>query len=74
VAQDRIDPSRQIPEADLLDQQAPFDPRLTEDEPIRADRETAVEPVDQADRWEQHIPVPTGEDDYPHDSFDARWP
>jgi hypothetical protein len=72
MAFDRIDPSDQIPEADLLEQQAPLDPPLTDDEPGSVDRAASVEPVDEADRWEQQLPVPSAEDDYPHDRFEAR--
>jgi hypothetical protein len=32
-----------------------------------------VNPVDEADRWEQHVPVPAAEDDYPHDLLEARF-
>jgi len=31
----------------------------------------AVDFVDEADRWEQRVPVPLAEDDYPHDRFEA---
>ena len=71
MAQDRIDPSEQIPEADLLEQQAPLDPALKDDEPGLLDRTASVEPADEADRWEQQLPVPSAEDDYPHDRFEA---
>jgi hypothetical protein len=71
VAQDRIDPSDQIPEADLLEQQTPLDPPPTEDEQGSVDRTEHVEPVDEADRWEQQLPVPPADDDYPHDRFEA---
>jgi hypothetical protein len=71
VAQDRIDPSDQIPEADLLEQQTPLDPPLIEDEQGSVDRTEHVEPVDEADRWEQQLPVPPADDDYPHDRFEA---
>jgi hypothetical protein len=67
VAFERIDPSEQIPEADLLEQQVPLDPPLTEEEQDSVDRVAAVEPVDEADRWEQHLAVPAADDDYPHD-------
>jgi hypothetical protein len=36
-------------------------------------QEAPTEPVDEADRWEQHVPVPVAEDDYPHDRFEAGW-
>jgi len=66
VTDDRIDPSEQIPEADLLDQQTALDAALTDDEPALAGHDTAVGAVDEADRWEQQQPVPEAEDDYPH--------
>jgi hypothetical protein len=72
VASDRIDPSEQIPEADLLDQQAPLDPSpLTDAEPTPALLAPAAASVDEADRWAQQLPVPLAEDDYPHDRVEA---
>jgi hypothetical protein len=77
VAQDRIDPSEQLPEADVAEQQARLDPRLSDDEPGSLDGAASVEPVepvepvDEADRWEQQLPVPSAEDDYPNDRFEA---
>ena len=68
--QDRIDPSEQIPEADHLEQQVPLDPALSEDERGSVDRvvgAASAEPVDDADRWEQQLPVPSADVDYPHD-------
>lgn len=73
MAAERIDPSEQIPEADLLEQQTPIDPPLTDDEQVVVPGETPVEPVDEADRLEQHMPVPAAEDDYPHDRFEGGW-
>jgi hypothetical protein len=67
VAEDRTDPSEQIPEADLLGQRAPLDSALIDDEHGSVDRATPVEPADEADRWEQQLPVAAAEDDYPHD-------
>lgn len=67
--QDRIDPNGQIPEADLLDQQAPLDPRLIDDDHSPVDpvgTEASVEPADEADRWEQQLPVPSDGEEYPH--------
>jgi hypothetical protein len=64
VADDRLDPSEQIPEADLLEQQVPIEPSLTDDE-RSDDRMAPVEHVDEADRWEQQVPVPSADDDYP---------
>ena len=71
MAQARIDPSEQIPEADLLEQQVPLDPSLTDDDGS-VDPMTPVEPVDEADRLEQHLPVTSADDDYPHDPFEER--
>jgi hypothetical protein len=60
--QNRIDPSEQIPEADLLEQQAPLDPTLIDDDHgwvDWADRAAAAVSCDEADRWEQRLPVPS---------------
>ena len=73
MAQARIDPSEPIPEADLLEQQVPIEPSLTDDEPIQVASEAPIEPVDEADRWEQQVPVSTTDCDYPHDLFQAGW-
>ena len=73
MASDSVDPSEQTPEADLLEQQAPLDPPVTAAEDNWAGHEAPLEPVDEADRWEQHVPVPAAEDDYPHDLPEARW-
>jgi hypothetical protein len=74
VAEDRIDPREQIPEADLLEQQAPLDPQsLTDAETVTAIPEAPVD-ADEADRLEQHAPVLGGdEDDYPHEADGAEW-
>jgi hypothetical protein len=72
VAQDRIDPSEQIPEADLLEQQAPLDLTLIDDDHgllDRVDGAASVEPVDEADHWGQQLPMPS-EEEYPHDDPD----
>ena len=71
MAQHRIDPSEEIPEADLLEQQAPFDLSLTDDEQRPVDRMAPVQHVDEADRWEQQVPVPPADEDYLHDRFEA---
>jgi hypothetical protein len=73
MGEDGVDPSEQTPEADLLEQQAPLDPPLTDAEHNWAGHEAPLEPVDEADRWEQQMPVPGAEDDYPHDLLEARW-
>jgi len=73
MASDSVDPSEQTPEADLLEQQAPLDPPVTDAEDNWACHEAPLEPVDEADLLEQHVPVPGSEDDYPNDRFEARW-
>ena len=77
MAENCFVPSEQTPEADLLERQAPLDPPLSDPEHIRVGREAPVEPVDEADRLEQQVPVPAAEDDYPNDRFEAgrsQWP
>jgi hypothetical protein len=75
MAQDHIDPSDQIPEADLLEQQAPIEPRsLTDAESIATIPDTPGDAVDEADRLEQHAAVFGGdEDDYPHQPTGVGW-
>ena len=73
MAHDRIDPSAQIPDADLLEQQTPLDPPLSDAEPIWVGHEAPPEPGDEPDLWEQQTPVPAAEDDYPHDLVEAGW-
>jgi len=75
VAADPSDPSELIPEADLLEQNTPLDPgSLTEPdprtdvEPGSAIPETSGNPVDEADRLEQHAPVFGDDEDYPHET------
>jgi hypothetical protein len=73
MADDRTDPSDQVPDADLLDQQTPIEPpslNVTEAAPLLAN--SIMSPVDEADRLEQQTPLPGGgEDDYPHDQSGA---
>ncbi len=75
MAQDRIDPREQIPEADLLEQQAPLDPQsLTDAETVSAIHDTPSEAVEEVDRLEQHAAViGDDEDDYPHEADGAGW-
>jgi hypothetical protein len=65
---DRIDPSTEIPEADLLEQQSPIDPQaMIDDQEEPAGSESPTDPVNEADRLEQQALLPTeDEDDYPH--------
>jgi hypothetical protein len=65
VAQARIDPNEQIPEADLLEQHVPLEPPLTDDDHGSVDQMTPVEHVDEADRREQQLPVPSADDGLP---------
>ena len=67
MAEDRVDPSEQIPEADLLEQQASLDPHpLTDEESVIVIPETPAD-ADEADRLEQQAAVlDDHEDDYPH--------
>jgi hypothetical protein len=72
MAQDRIDPSEQIPEADLLEQQAPLDPPPLTDA-VSEIPETPGD-TDEADRLEQHATVlGDHEDDYPHEPSGVGW-
>lgn len=75
MAQDRIDPVEQIPEADFLEQQAPLDPQsLTDAETVSAIHDTASDAVEEADRLEQHAAViGDDENDYPHETDRAGW-
>jgi hypothetical protein len=75
MAQHRLDPSAQIPEADLLEQQAPLDPQsLTDAQTEWALHHTLSEAVDEADLLEQQTLVPgEDEDDYPYDPSAAGW-
>jgi len=67
VADNRIDPSEEVPEADLLEQRAPLDPDAVADTPAAVPLEALEDLVDEADRLEQQAVVPDeGEDDYPH--------
>ena len=67
MADSDIDPSEEIPEADLLEQQAALDPDAPVDTPAAAAPDAPVDFVDEADRLEQQAIVPDDdEDDYPH--------
>jgi len=81
VAGDRIDPSELIPEADLLEQNTPLDPGSltdpnprTDAEPGSAIPEASGNPVDEADRLEQHAPVFGDDEDYPRETAGAGKP
>jgi hypothetical protein len=70
MAENRIDPSEQIPEADLLEQQTSLDPQPLTDAVSELPEPPAD--ADEADRLEQHATVPAGdEDDYPHEPIGA---
>lgn len=66
-------PSRDdVPEADLLEQQAPVEPPSAPDTEAEADSaDTPPAPADEADeadQLEQHEVVSGDEDDYPHEA------
>jgi DNA-binding transcriptional MerR regulator len=68
VAGNRIDPSEEIPEADLLEQRAPLDPDTVPDTPTALSLDPRADLVAEADRLEQQAEVPDeAEDDYPHE-------
>ena len=68
MADNRIDPNGEIPEADLLEQDAPLDPNALFDTPAVLTPDSPASVVDEADRLEQQAAVSDeGEDDYPHD-------
>lgn len=74
MAKDRIDPSEQIPEADLLEQQVPLDPGpLTDAESALEASGTLDDTADEADLMEQAAVLEGDEDDYPRESEDDRW-
>ncbi|WP_082588855.1 MULTISPECIES: MerR family transcriptional regulator [unclassified Terrabacter] len=67
VADNRIDPGEEVPEADLLEQRAPLDPDAVADTLAAVPLDAPADLVDEADRLEQQAVVPDeGEDDYPH--------
>jgi hypothetical protein len=74
MAEDRIDPSEQAPDADLLDQEAPLDPQsLTDAETVSAALEKSDD-ADDADRLEQHTSLlGDDEDDYPREPSGTGW-
>ncbi|WP_449280770.1 hypothetical protein [Leucobacter sp.] len=57
---DRIEPSAEASEADVLDQLAPADP--SEEEPAPEPLAAAKQPVSEADWVEQQKPVPLDDD------------
>ena len=66
MAEARIDPIAQIPDADLLEQQALVDPDLIDDERSTVGAERPIDPADEADLVEQSVTLPNGDDEYPH--------
>ena len=67
VADHRIDPTEEIPEADLLEQQTPVDPDTAPDTPAAVLLHAPTDLVDEADQLEQQAEVPdAAEDDYRH--------
>jgi hypothetical protein len=68
------DTSEPVPEADLLEQHRALDPTPIDPEPTPPGREHPAGSVDEADWWEQQIPVPSVDDDYPHDPIETQGP
>ena len=75
MAHDRIDPSEQIPRSGPPRPTSPARPAAADATPRRRRLPaTTLEDADDADRVEQHTPVPGGdEDDYPHDPTAVGW-
>lgn len=74
MAEDRIDPSVPIPEADFLDQQTPVDAQAlidTTDPLPRLDQRNSF--VDEADLLEQATPLLGDEEDYPPTADARSW-
>ena len=68
MADDRIDPNEEIPEADLLEQRTPLDPNALLDTSAPPNPDSPAFIADKADRLDQQAAVSDeGEDDYPHD-------
>ena len=67
MADHRIDPTEEIPEADLLEQRTALDPDTAPDTPAADLLSAPTDLVDEADQLEQQAEVPDeAEDDYPH--------
>ncbi|GAA2743039.1 hypothetical protein GCM10009868_15310 [Terrabacter aerolatus] len=67
VADHRIDPTEEIPEADLLEQRIPVDPDTAPDTSAAVLLDAPTDLVNEADQLEQQAEVPDEpEDDYPH--------
>lgn len=68
MAEHHIDPSDEIPETDLLEEQAPLDPNEAGDEPAGLTPDSPAPLADEADWLEQRAVLPDDdEDDYPHE-------
>jgi len=68
VSESRIDPTEEIPEADLLEQQTPLAPDPLIDTPAGSIPDPAGSVVDEADRLDQQaVVLDEGEDDYPRE-------
>lgn len=68
MAEPGIDPTDEVPEADLLEQRAPLDPHEPDDEPAGPAPDSQAAFGDEADRLEQQAIVPAHDEDvYPHE-------
>ena len=68
MAEHHVDPSDEIPEADLLEQQAPLELNEPADEPAGLSPDSPAHLADEADWLEQRaVLLDHDEDDYPHE-------
>ena len=73
MAEARIDPTEQIPDADLLEQQAPVEPDLIEEQSSTViHRDALIDLADEADLAEQSLTLPNSDDEYPHATGSGR--
>ena len=72
MAEAGIDPIEQVPDADLLQPQAPAYPGLISEERTTVHRDSPIDPADEADWAEQAAALPTSDDDYAHTSHHER--
>ena len=73
MAEARIDPIEQIPDADLLEQQTPTEPVLKDERSSPAvHRDATILPADEADLVEQDLTLPNSDDEYPHAASSGR--
>jgi hypothetical protein len=66
MADDRSDPTDEVPEADALEQRVTAAADVDEAEPVEAMAGSSEAEADPADRQEQLTPVGEDDEDYPH--------